>query len=50
MVLLDIKSARESGFRPKGEIRDNMEIPTANGMLMVVAHNNYPLQFFKVLR
>jgi hypothetical protein len=41
--------ARVSGFRLEGEVRDIMEVNTADGRLMVVARSNGPLQVFKAM-
>ena len=43
-------SAKVSGLRLDGEVRDILEVSTNNGKLLVVARSNDPLQIFKVLR
>jgi hypothetical protein len=42
-------TAKSSGFRLEGEIRDIMQINTPVGKLLLVARSNDPLQVFKIL-
>jgi enediyne biosynthesis protein E4 len=41
-------TAKESGFRLKGEVRDIKELQTKNGNILVVARNNDRLQLFRM--